>query len=620
MLRRFKFLAAIFVVAVVLFQLNRVVFILVNMRFAEGCSLSELFEACLHGLSLDFTTAGYLTALPLLATLVTIWLSGGKRAKRIWRYLFICYFALVLTTIAVIHAADIGMFEAWQSRIDAQVLIYSPSEMLASVTWGMAALALLYVAITVLPALWVLHFAVGRWFDADYQAMPRFKPIYSRMAATAVMILLAGALFVVVRGGLTTATANVSKAYFSPKMFLNQAAINPVFSFVSTLFSGDDFDEYDFYDAARAEQLFAEAMVSGVAVEKSQQWLNVDKPNVIIIIVEGMGRTITDASEGGNEVTPNINRLKSEGIWFERAYASSFRTDRGTVAVLSGFPAQPKMSIMKYPNKAAKLPGIARTMRDAGYATRFFYGGDANFTNTKAYLYATGYDEVVDEDVAEFSGHTSKWGYADDAVLDYAADAILKRMARGGRSLDVILTLSSHEPFKVPYRRLRNDMLNSFAFTDDCIGRFVERMRESAYWDNTLIVLLPDHGYPYPSSVGVNTPARHHIPMLWLGGAVAEPLVVEDCVAQTDLAATLLAQLGLNHDDFIFSRDLSSASTSRFGYWAYNNGFGIIDSLGVTIYDCNASSSMRSECDSLQLREQRGKAFLQKTFMEIRSL
>ena len=93
-------------------------------------------------------------------------------------------------------------------------------------------------------------------------------------------------------------------------------------------------------------------------------------------------------------------------------------------------------------------------------------------------LYATGFDKLVALKDLSFDAPTSKWGYADDAVLDYAADAILKRMARGGRSLDVILTLSSHEPFKVPYRRLRNDMLNSFAFTDDCIGRFVERMRE----------------------------------------------------------------------------------------------------------------------------------------------
>ncbi|MBR2429125.1 MAG: sulfatase-like hydrolase/transferase [Alistipes sp.] len=605
---------------VALFQLNRIVFILFNLRFAVGCSAAELFEACIHGLSLDFTTAGYVTVLPMLVTIITLWTPATKNSLRIWRYILLAYFAVVLTLIGIIHTGDIGMFEAWQSRIDAQVLIYTPSEMMASVTWGMAIAGILYVVATVLPTLWLVRYVIRRWFDTDYDGNRylRIKIVYSRMIATAVMLILSGCLFVVIRGGLTPAAANVSKAYFSPKMFLNQAAINPVFSFMSSYIMGANFDEYNFYDEEQAKEIFDEVMRDGDA--EMARWLKCDTPNVIIILAEGMGRTITDTSEGKEETTPNLNRLKTEGIWFENLYASSFRTDRGTVAVLSGFPAQPKMSIMEYPNKAAKLPAIARTLRNAGYSTRFIYGGDANFTNTKAYLYATGYNDIVDENSGKFSGHTSKWGYADNTVLNYAANAILDRMAHGGKCHEVILTLSSHEPFDVPYRRLKSDLLNSFAFADDCIGTFVERIRQSPYWDDTLIIIVPDHGYPYPASVGNNSPERHHIPMLWVGGAVAEPMVIEEHISQTDIAATLLSQIGLPHDDFAFSRNISSPDTSRFGYWTYNNGFGVIDSLGVTIYDCNMESALRSENDPELLRERRGKAMLQMTFHAIKHL
>ena len=108
--------------------------------------------------------------------------------------------------------------------------------------------------------------------------------------------------------------------------------------------------------------------------------------------------------------------------------------------------------------------------------------------------------------------------------------------------------------------------------------------------------------------------------MLWLGGAVEQSFVVEECMAQTDLAATLLAQLGVTHDDFTFSRNIASPEASHFGYWAFNNGFGIIDSRGTTIYDCTTEQVVVSENDADNHRLNRGKAFLQKTFIEIREM
>lgn len=624
MLKRLKYLAAIFAIAVLLFEVNRVVFLIYYNDMAVGCSGSELFKAILYGLKLDVITAGYITILPLLATMVAIWLPVGERGCRIWSRVMMWYYAIITTLVAVIETADIGMFGDWQSRIDAQIMIYSPKEMMASVSLMNGISALLYIGVTLIVALYLFRYATRRWFHPQFNPtspIKSLKPLHVRLTSTLVMLFVAASLFVVIRGGLSTATANVSKAYFSPKMFLNQLAVNPVFSFLSTLFDGDNLDEYNFYSEDEAIVVFEEAMTNDCnAEEVREDWLRVERPNVVLIILEGMGRTITDATDGGEAVAPNLLRLREEGIWFENLYASSFRTDRGTVAILSGFPAQPKMSIMKYPNRAAKLPGIARSLRDEGYATRFIYGGDANFTNTRAYLFATGFNEVADEREVSFGGHSSKWGAADNAVFAWAESAILSRMDGVTPTFDVILTLSSHEPFEVPYRRLSNDMLNAFAFTDDAVGTFVERLRQSKHWDNTLVVIIPDHGYPYPSTVGNNSPERHHIPMLWVGGAIREPMVIHDHIAQTDLAATLLSQLNIEHDDYVFSRDIASSRSSRFGYWTFNNGFGIIDSLGTTIYDHTSGMLLRDDCDTAHLRLRRGKAMLQRTFMEIKRL
>lgn len=624
MRRHLQFLVAAYVATMLLFTANRVVFLIYNHTLAEECSFGEQLLALWHGLALDSVVAGYIVVVPLLLCVASVWLPLAERGRRVVGRIMVGYFALVATLVAVVETADIGIFEEWQSRIDAQVLIYSPKEMMASVSAANAVAALLYILATVGIAVWLYRLIVRRLFEPSVEAFRGLSITATRVLTSLGMLLVAGVLFVIIRGGFTPAVANVSKAYFSPKMFLNQAAINPLFTLLDSLTEGDDLDEYNFFAEEDAEVYFSEALCAEPADSLSgaehERWLTTTRPNIVLIMAEGMGRTITDAQCGGEAVTPSLDALRSEGIWFENLYASSFRTDRGTVATLSGFPAQPKMSIMKYPSKAAHLPGIAAELRDAGYLTRFFYGGDANFTNTRAYLYATGFSEIVDQSSLPVDGHRSKWGLADDVVADYATTAILQRMASGVKSFDVLLTLSSHEPFDVPYRRLSNDMLNSFAFTDSVIGAVVERLRASEHWATTLVIIIPDHGYPYPASVGKASPERHHIPMLWVGGAVAKSRTVEAFASQTDLVATLLGQMELPADDFVFSRDIAAGDVSKFGYWTFNNGFGLIDSRGWTIYDHATSEAVSSNGEGEQQRLEAGKALLQRTFKEIKQL
>ncbi len=619
-LHNIGFVVAILLATILFFVVQRGAWLVYYHAQSGAFTGGDIMRTFVYGLHLDASTAGYVAALPLLASLATIWLPDGRRAERIWRRAATIYFVAVAAVMSWIFTVDMGLFEYWQTRIDSQILIYSPREMLASLTpWQFIAGTLYFAASAAL---------LVASYRAIYRRLFTVRHQQRRMLSTVVLLLAAGALFATIRGGFSPAVANVSKVYFSREMFLNQAAVNPVFSFISTTVGGDDYDRYRFFDEERAEELFAEAIygdaadtgnTTGITADTADRWLLTDRPHIVLVIMEGFGRTMTDAEWGGEPVAPNINALKKEGIWFENLYASSFRTDRGTVATLSGFPSQPQMSIMKDVRKAAALPSLARSLAREGYRSRFFYGGDANFTNTRAYLFSTGFDEVVDQqDIA--AGEMSKWGYADDAVMEHVARCIVEAAGQDTPHFDVWLTLSSHEPFEVPYSRLDNRLLNAFAFTDEVIGELVGRLKASPAWDDMLLILIPDHGYQYPEEIGYNTPRRHHIPMLWLGGAVAQPMTVGEYAAQTDLAATLLGQLGIVHDDFTFSRDLSRRGTTRFGYYTFNNGFGVVDSLGTTIYDCTADMTLLDENDDDGKRLGRGKALLQKTFSEIRKL
>ena len=602
------FLGALFAMSLLVMAIEKPLFLLWYHAQAAEASAAELALVVWNGLKLDQTVAGYITALPLLVVLAALWIPGRWSRSVLKGYLLV-----IAAVAATAFAANLALYEYWAFPLDSSVLQYlaSPKEALASVTAGQLLLQLL-VAAAVFGGMAWCYPRVLRLYDPARRST-------HRAGSTLVLLLAAGVLFLPIRGGVSVATANVSKVYFSGRMFLNHAAVNPLFSFLSTLSDGDDaLYEYEFFPEPERAAIFEPLRGDLPAGIGTDTLLRTRRPNVVLFLVESFGRSTVDERVGGEPVAPEFQRLKGEGVYFDNLFANSFRTDRGTVAVLSGFPAQTKMSVMKLPVKSQRLPSIARSLRREGYATSFYYGGDLNFTNTASYLYGTGFDRLTWQKDLHFDAPTSKWGYADDVVIDAFTDHVLAEAASQRPFFAAMLTLSSHEPFDVPFAKFDDPMLNAMPFTDACLGRFVERVRQTPVWKDLLVILIADHAYPYPYGIANSDALRHRIPMLWLGGAVRRPAVVETYGSQSDLAATLLAQLGIAHGDFLFSRDLFDPARPKFGYWCFNNGFGVADAGGTTIFDCTSARVISPDSTAAQLRD--GKAMLQTTYKAIREL
>lgn len=602
------FLGALFAMSLLVMAIEKPLFLLWYHAQAAEASAAELALVVWNGLKLDQTVAGYITALPLLVVLAALWIPGRWSRSVLKGYLLV-----IAAVAATAFAANLALYEYWAFPLDSSVLQYlaSPKEALASVTAGQLLLQLL-VAAAVFGGMAWCYLRVLRLYDPARRST-------HRAGSTLVLLLAAGVLFLPIRGGVSVATANVSKVYFSGRMFLNHAAVNPLFSFLSTLSDGDDaLYEYEFFPEPERAAIFEPLRGDLPAGIETDTLLCTRRPNIVLFLVESFGRSTVDERVGGEPVAPEFQRLKGEGVYFDNLFANSFRTDRGTVAVLSGFPAQTKMSVMKLPVKSQRLPSIARSLRREGYATSFYYGGDLNFTNTASYLYGTGFDRLTWQKDLHFDAPTSKWGYADDVVIDAFTDHVLAEAASQRPFFAAMLTLSSHEPFDVPFAKFDDPMLNAMAFTDASLGRFVERVRQTPVWNDLLVILIADHAYPYPYGIANSDALRHRIPMLWLGGAVRRPAVVETYGSQSDLAATLLAQLGIAHGDFLFSRDLFDPARPKFGYWCFNNGFGVADAGGTTIFDCTSARVISPDSTAAQLRD--GKAMLQTTYKAIREL
>lgn len=606
--RKLAFPIAVFAATVVMMAVQKPVFMAYYAVEAAGAGSRGWIDVLWHGLTLDMTVAGYVTALPILVTLLSLWL---RLPEKVWRGVLTTWFVLVAVTTAVIFAVDVALYGHWGFRIDSTVLIYlaDPEEAMASVDFWLGVRQTLLAAAYAAGMIWVYRRILGV-FDG--------RTVGWRVASlgSLAVVMLAGFDFLAIRGGTEASVANVSKVYFSPTQFLNHAATNPVFSFLASLGDRVDYaDEYPFFDEAVRAAKFDALRGNGPAAGPTEPVLNTARPNVVIVILESFARTVMDAEVGGEPVMPYMQRLKGEGIWFENFFANSFRTDRGEVAILSGFPAQTRMSIMKLPAKSRNLPSIARSLAGEGYATSFAYGGDLNFTNQSSYMYATGWQELIWQKDLRFDAPAADWGYDDALMCDWFADRVIALSDAGKPFLAGLLTLSSHTPFDVPYSKFDDKVLNAMAFSDECVGKMIDRLKASPAWKDLLVVLVADHGYPYPRTLTYNEPLRHRIPMIWTGGAVARPRVVEDYAVQIDIAATLLAQLGVAHDDFDYSKDIFAPTPPRkFAYYTFNDGFGVVDASGEAVWDATAGRPVTATNPELL---DVGRTMLQTTYTDI---
>jgi phosphoglycerol transferase MdoB-like AlkP superfamily enzyme len=580
------------------------------MLYASGqkgtLSLRDYVDVMYHALPVDLSCAAYFLIIPLLLIIVSIWWNNLP-LRNIMRV----YNIVLAIALALAFVSDAALYPFWGFKLDSSVFFYlkSPQEAMASVSVWFVLVAVLLISLLV----WI----ITKLLNNTYCKPNKVKRLFP---VTLLFVLLMAPLFLSMRGGLKESTMNIGKVYYSTNQFLNHSAVNPVFSVLSSISKSDDYSQqYNYFDEHERELLFNG--LYSTTDSDTPKLLNTERPNLLIILMEGFGGDFLSSISGLQDVAPNLDSLAAQGVFFSNCYAGSFRTDRGIVCALNGHPGLPSESIMKMPNKSRNLPSLAKKFVEMGYSTDFFYGGDINFTNMQSYLWSNGYQSITaDTDFSAAERQTNAWGVNDDITFS----ALLEKLKHREDSLwhTTFLTLSSHEPFKVPSNRFEDDICNSFAYTDSCIGAFVDSLKQTALWENTLLVLMPDHGFCYPRTGFKSAPHAHHIPVIWTGGAVKQPVKIDKLMNQTDVAATLLAQMDIDHSDFLFSRNvLSEQYKDQFAFYTFVDGFCYIDSTGATLYD-NAAGKVQENmgngtAEQNLNRENRGKAILQTLYDDL---
>lgn len=606
MQKRLLYLFRYWITLMAIFIVEKPLFMLYASNQNGTLSLRDYVDVMYHALPVDLSCAGYFLVIPLLLIILSIWWNNLPL-----RAIMRVYNIVLAIALALAFVSDAALYPFWGFKLDSSVFFYlkSPQEAMASVSIWFVLVAVLLISLLV----WV----ITKLLNSTYCKLNKVKRLFP---VTMFFVLLIAPLFLSMRGGLKESTMNIGKVYYSTNQFLNHSAVNPVFSVLSSISKSDDYSQqYNYFEEQERALLF-NGLYSTTDLD-TPKLLKTSRPNILIILMEGFGGDFLSSISGLQDVAPNLDSLATQGVFFSNCYAGSFRTDRGIVCALNGHPGLPSESIMKMPNKSRNLPSLAKKFVEMGYSTDFFYGGDINFTNMQSYLWSNGYQSITaDTDFSAAERQTNAWGVNDDITFS----ALLEKLKNSEDSLwhTTFLTLSSHEPFQVPSNRFEDDICNSFAYTDSCIGAFVDSLKQTALWEDLLLVLMPDHGFCYPRTGFKSAPHVHHIPVIWTGGAVKQPVKIDKLMNQTDVAATLLAQMDIDHSDFLFSRNvLSEQYKDQFAFYTFVDGFCYIDSTGATLYD-NAAGKVLENMGNGTVeqnlnRENRGKAILQTLYDDL---
>jgi len=605
MRKRLEFIALYGLAWVLIFQFFRVLFLAYHYKKALELPSSLWVASAGHGLPMDISFAAYILAIPTLLMMFT------GQCWDWYRKTLSVYTIIIVSLITLLTVVDLELFRAWGFRIDATSLHYleTPAEAMASMgaapVWQ---LVLLLIA---------LIFLVNRTLQTIIRrttASFRQSPL---LYTTPVFLVIAGSLIVPIRGGFQLAPMNESAVFFSDKSFANYAAVNVPWNYMRSVLNEAYSNENPFRYADDTE---ASQKVTSLynRIGATQQIIDtVDKKNVLVIIWESFTAKAVGSLGGLKNITPQFDQIAKEGLLFTNIYASGNRSDKGMVAILSGYPAQPTTSIIKIPKKTASLPSLPTIFKTNGWQTSFYYGGETEFANMKSYFLQQGFDRIVDINDFDSKDMNSKWGAHDHVVFKRLMHDLDQEKQP---FFTTMFTLSSHEPFEVPTKTVitGNDpehlFLNALHYADESLGAFLREAQTKPWWKNTLVVIIADHGHPLPET-RKDKPSEFHIPMLWLGGALtAAPARVNTLASQTDLAATILNQMHLPSGTFAWSNDIFKKGRQDFAYFAFNNGLGwmrpdgfiVRDNIGGNITEKNGALSPQDEDLS--------KAYLQSSF------
>lgn len=554
----------LFLIGLPLLSLSRAALMLWQ---SERVAATGIWETMLvQGIRADLIQLS-LMALPLL--LLAPVLAAGK-TWRLWRYVNRVWISLAITLLGLLELASpafISEYDSRPNRLFVEYLKY-PNEVVSMLWNGFRVELISSVLLTGLIG-WMAWRVMRAW--------PRKVAPWSRVRLWLTWPLVFLICALAIRSSLDHRPANPANFALTADPMVNTLIINSSWSVAYALYRmKDEARSSEIYGKMKTDEILAEFRQARSALGHPHPLLDHpeiptlvgqtatmrrDKPlNLVIILEESLGATFVE-SLGGVPVTPNLERLKQEGWWFEQLYATGTRSIRGIEAVTTGFLPTPAQAVVKLSLAQRHFSTLASILGQHGYESEFIYGGEAHFDNMRGFLTGNGFSRITEQKDYEHPRFVAGWGVSDEDVFDQTHHRLVAKHQAGTPSFTLVFTSTNHSPFDFPdgrielYEQPRQTDNNAVKYTDHALGEFIAKAKASSYWQDTIFVVVADHDIRVRGDSMVPI-ERFHIPGLILGADI-QPKRIKTVASQIDLAPTLLSLMGVDARHPMPGRDLT---------------------------------------------------------------
>ncbi len=570
-------LVAMVLLGLLILSLSRIGLVL--WKFERVTNTGKLIEVLLQGVRVDLIQLGLMLLIPLLLAPVF----AISKLFKIWQKFTYFWVIACIVLLVFLEASTPGFimeYDVRPNRIFVEYLKY-PKEILTMLWRGFKVDIFAGLSLTLF-AIWSMRRFMQPWLETN--------KTWSNKKIWIIWPLLFLLTALVIRSSLGHRPANPALFAITQDSMVNSLILNSGYSVIYAAYSlQHESKSSQIYGKMNKADIFklTGAQDSDIPTLKTlTPSVKRDKPlNLVIILQESLGATFVE-SLGGVPVTPNLEKLKSEGIWFTQLYATGTRSVRGIEAVITGFQPTPADSTVKLSLSQKNFFSIAALLAKQGYSTEFIYGGESHFDNMRGFFMGNGFQSIVDQKDYKNPIFLGSWGASDEDLLNKTHEQLLAHHASGKPFFTLAFSSTNHAPFEFPdgrielYEQPKSTDNNAVKYADYAMGEFFKKAKASAYWKDTIFLVVADHDIRVRGDTLVPI-ERFHIPGLILGADI-QPNTITAIASQIDLPVTVLSLMGISAQHPMTGQDLSKIPENYLGraMMQYNYNFAWMEQTG----------------------------------------
>ena len=559
--------------------------------------------AFLRGLWFDNVIACYLLILPL----AVFWIAGWFNYTARWLYRSSAiFFGVFYALCFIICAADIPYFDYFFKPINSSIFNWfgyagTTTSMVLGESSYYLYMAMAVAAIAVFSL--ILH-KLSLAFSALGSRAPGGHR-WTDVAATVVVGAgLVGLCLFGIRGRRGYNPIKVSQAYYCNDPFLNQLGVNPVFNLMTSAIDDNRAENRALHlmqpdeSIASAQQLLGRRGIDGISPLAREVVADSGRvptrQNVVVILMESMSAHLMGSFGNTAGLTPFLDSLYRCSLSFSHFYSAGIHTNHGMYASLYSFPAIMKRNAMK----GSVIPvysGLPTVLKEQGYHNSFFMTHESQYDNMNAFFRTNGFDDIYSQENYPKDKVVNGFGVQDDFLFQYALPVLERQAAAGKPFFSVLLTISNHPPYIIPpYFHPQNGEKEEeqiVEYADWSIRNFMTEAWKRPWAENTLFVLLGDHGKLVGTPECESPQSYNHVPLIIHGKGI-QPRIVDSYGGQVDLMPTLLDLLGISYVQNGFGVDLLKEKRPCM-FFTGDNLIGVRDSSRLYLYFPETGQELR---------------------------